>query len=88
MKLFNPPNCSVVQGFKLSWILYTQYKNEAPVLHKFLGDRDWMTMNFYEEITNYSWIKHMNVNFLDVSNSVVSFVDPCDAITLSDTLRP
>ena len=38
-----------------------------------------MNNTFNEEITNYNEIDHTNVNFVDDSNSVVTFHDPTDA---------
>ena len=37
--------CSVVQGSKLSTLLYTIYTNEVPVTYKLLGNEQWMVEN-------------------------------------------
>ena len=33
-------NCSVMQGLKLSALLYSIYTNEIPLLHKFMADNE------------------------------------------------
>merc|ERR1711873_25446 len=57
-------NCSVIQGSKLSGILYTIYTNEIPQLYTLMQD------SIYTEITgmpiiNTKGIEHLTVNFVD-----------------------
>ena len=73
------PECSVVQGSKLSGILYTLYTNEVPRLHLLLEDKKWMEQNFKEGITQYDEIRHITVNYVDDSNSIIVFKDPTNA---------
>ena len=45
-------NCSVIQGSKLSGLLYNVYTNEVPLVHKLLKDQDFMENVIKEEINN------------------------------------
>ena len=38
----NSPNCSVIQGGKLSGTLYSLYTNEIPLLHKTMNNKWYM----------------------------------------------
>ena len=76
------PNCSVVQGSRLSGLLYTIYTNEVPLPHKLMEDGDWMEKNLKETPTNYTEIDHDTVNFVDDSNSVIAFKNP-DEVTFN-----
>merc|ERR1712240_523038 len=63
-------NCSVIQGSKLSGILYTIYTNEIPQLHTLMQD------SIYTEITgmpiiNTKGIEHLTVNFVDDSTNLI-----------------
>ena len=65
------PPCSVVQGSKLSMLLYTIYTNEIPLLQNLMGD------NIFTEITGYkcnkfSDVKQLTVNFVDDTSSMIS----------------
>ena len=65
------PACSVVQGSKLSAVLYTIYTNEIPLLHTL------MTNEIFHKLTNtqttqYNDITHITVNYLDDSTSMIS----------------
>ena len=65
------PPCSVVQGSKLSAILYTIYTNEIPLLHTL------MSHNMYCSLTNtpspeINNIKHTTINYVDDSTSIIS----------------
>ena len=65
------PPCSVVQGSKLSAVLYTIYPNEIPLLHTL------MSKDIYYALTNtptsiVNDIKHTTVNYVDDSTSTIS----------------
>ena len=65
------PPCSVVQGSKLSAILYTIYTNEIPLLHTL------MSHDIYYSLTNtptpvINNIKHTTINYVDDSTSTIS----------------
>ena len=67
-------DCSVIQGSKLSGLLYMIYTNVAQILQEVLNDEE--TCNtigakYYEELP----LKHDIVNFVDDSNSVIT-ADP------------
>ena len=63
--------CGVVQGSKLSGILYTIYTNEVPILHKILQNHNVcriIPVNPPKDDIE----EHKVVNFVDDSNSVIS----------------
>ena len=69
------PQCSVIQGSKLSGTLYTLYTNEIPLLHKLMGSIhfDFITQTPHQQHNN---ISHTTVNFVDDSTNVISSHDP------------
>ena len=63
--------CGVVQGSKLSGILYTIYTNEVPILHKILQNHNVcgiISINPPKDDIE----EHEVVNFVDDSNSVIA----------------
>ena len=70
----NSPPCSVVQGGKLSGILYTLYTNEIPVLYKLMHN-DWFYKLTKSSRILYTNIDHCTVNFVDDSTNVIAFPD-------------
>ena len=67
-------DCGVIQGSKLSGLLYTIYTNEVPILHEILENEDVCKIigaKHYQELP----VKHDIVNFVDDSNSVIT-ADP------------
>jgi len=74
-QILNCPPCSVVQGSKLSALLYTIYTNEIPILNNL------MTTDFFYKMTNiktqqYNDIIHMTTNYVDDSTNVISSKSP------------
>ena len=68
------PSCSVIQGGKLSGLLYTVYTNEITCLHNFLFTE------MFQKITGYKSNSlcnghHCTINFVDDSSSIISFKD-------------
>ena len=65
------PQCSVLQGSKLSGTLYTLYTNEIPLLHKLMNTVhfDFLTCTPHK-IHNH--IEHTTVNFVDDSTNLIS----------------
>ena len=63
------PNCSVVQGGKLSGLLYNTYINELPMIHKLLNDRDICNVN--TNVTKNT--SHVTIQFIDDSTNIISF---------------
>ena len=68
--ILNTPPCSVVQGGKLSGLLYNIYINEVPLLYKLLYDND--TNTNYKK-TNYKDIQHDTIQFVDDSTNIITF---------------
>ena len=65
-------NCSVIQGSKLSALLYTLYINEVTILHKLVGD------DYYQVITDdvvsvvESSLEHFTIQYVDDSNNIIT----------------
>ena len=66
------PNCSVVQGSKLSSVLYNIYTNEIPLLYKLVNDKTYETLTF-ENLYKITNIEHNTINFVDDSTSIITF---------------
>ena len=64
------PNCSVIQGGKMSGTLYTLYTNEVPLVHKLIENKIYKNKN---KIINYKKVSHETINFIDDSTSIISF---------------
>ena len=73
-------DCSVIQGSKLSSLLYIIYTNEVPYLHKFLTDTN--LNDLYNKFTNYKFkdlldnvknfvIDHLTI-YIDDSTNIIS----------------
>ena len=73
------PACSVIQGSKLSTILYLIYTNEVPALQNLMKNNEWMRKNMKKEPKEFKDLEHTTVNFIDDSNSVISFGDANEA---------
>ena len=71
------PDCSVIQGSKLSGIMYNIYTNEIPRLHRLLDDDIYEEMTF-EKRVKYKNTDHHTVNFVDDSTSVITFTNPAN----------
>merc|ERR1712082_184944 len=73
--ILKSPQCSVIQGSKLSGTLYTLYTNEIPLLHKLMGTTqyDFITQTQHQQHNN---IDHTTVNFVDDSTNIISHKDP------------
>ena len=72
-------NCSVVQGSKLSGLMYILYTNEIPALKELLSDKETMNKLAKREPIETEDIEHETTNFVDDSNSVITFKDPVTA---------
>jgi len=70
-KTIKSPDCSVIQGGKMSGILYTLYTNEVPILHKILNTNLFYKLTGYKN-TKYNNIEHNTTNFVDDSSSIIS----------------
>ena len=65
------PPCSVVQGSKLSAVLYTIYTNEIPLLHTLMSHEMFQKLTS-TPTTQYNDIKHTTVNYVDDSTCTIS----------------
>ena len=74
-KLINSMNCSVIQGSRLSGLLYIIYTNEIPLLYKLMQEKEWYQKNMKENPTKYDNVEHATINFVDDSNSIITFND-------------
>ena len=68
-------NCSVIQGSKLSGILYTIYTNKIPMIHTLLNDEIFTTITGNPTIDTKE-IEHLTVNFGDDSTNLIITKDP------------
>ena len=64
-------DCSVIQGSKLSGLLYTLYTNEIPLLHT-LMHKDIYTQLTQHQPTTSTSINHTTINFVDDSTNIIS----------------
>ena len=63
----------MIQGSKLSGLLYNVYTNEVPLVHKLMKDQEIMENILKEATYTENNTDHETVNFVDDSNSVISF---------------
>ena len=66
------PPCSVVQGGKLSGVLYTLYTNEIPLLFQLMNKQKFQRIT-NKHLPNITTHEHQTTNFIDDSSSVISF---------------
>ena len=69
--ILNSLNCSVIQGSKLSGILYTIYTNEIPLLHTLMHKEIFTKLRGHKQTTSKN-IKHNTINFVDDSTNIIS----------------
>ena len=62
----------------MSGLLYTIYTNEVGKLHHLLKDEVWLKETIKVKKEEYK-VDHTVVNFVDNSNSLMSFEDPSHA---------
>ena len=67
-------DCSVIQGSKLSGLLYTLYTNEIPLLHTLMNKEIYTQLTQHEKTTTTN-TDHMTVNFVDDSTNIISTTD-------------
>ena len=72
-ELLESLECSVIQGSKMSSLLYILYTNEIPLLHKIIGS------DIYFHLTG----QNLTQDFPKVSNMVVQYVDDSSNIITS-----
>ena len=64
--------CSVIQGSKLSALLYTLYINEVTVMHKLMNDELYNKLTGENIINNNNTIHHDILQYVDDSNNIIS----------------
>ena len=74
------PPCSVVQGSKISGLLYTIYTNEIPLLSQLMINDQYQLITG-SKTKNFRDIEHLTVNYIDDSSSVISFPNCADIKT-------
>ena len=77
------PPCSVVQGSKLSTVLYTIYTNEIPHLHNLISKNIFNILTD-TETTQFNGITHTTINYVDNSTSVISSKSSTNLYTYLD----
>merc|ERR1712240_470264 len=73
----NSLNCSVIQGSKLSGILYTIYTNEIPLLHTLMHKEIFTKLTGQQSTTSKS-IEHNTINFVDNSTNIIRTKNPSE----------
>ena len=67
--IIESPNCLVVQGGKLSGLLYNIYVNELPILYKLLYGKSSSDLN----INKSRCPSHTTIQFVDDSTNIIWF---------------
>ena len=57
-KIIEAPPCSVIQGSKLSSLLYTIYINEVTILQNLINDEIFTKITGLENVINEGCVKH------------------------------
>lgn len=70
-QLKNSLNCSVIQGSKMSGLLYTLYTNEIPLQHTLMQNDIFHKLTGLQQITTNT-INYCTVNFVDDSTNIIS----------------
>ena len=83
----NCPPCSVIQGGKLSGVLYTLYTNEIPLLFKLMNN-DIFTKLTNNPQSNYNIIDQKTINFIDDSTAIMTFPNTSDIKKIPHQLLP
>merc|ERR1712240_991041 len=67
-------DCSVIQGSKLSGLLYTLYPNDIPLLHTLMEKEIYIKLTKQDRVTTND-TDHTTVNFVDDSTNIISTLD-------------
>merc|ERR1712240_539864 len=68
-------DCSIIQGSKLSGILYTIYTNKIPMIDTLMKDEIFNKITGYPKIYTKE-IEHSTINFVDDSTNLIITKDP------------
>merc|ERR1712240_252021 len=67
--------CSVMQGSKLSSLLYSIYKNEIPRLNRLMDNTNYNDITQTNMTNNYTKTRHDTINYVDDSTNIISDID-------------
>merc|ERR1712240_711896 len=67
--------CSVMQGSKLSSLLYSIYKNEIPRLNRLIDNTNYNDITQTNMTNNYTKTRHDTINYVDDSTNITSNTD-------------
>ena len=70
--LRNSPQCSIIQGSKISGFMYNTYCNELPILHKLINTDIYKRL-IDNETVQINNTDHQVISFIDDSTSVIGF---------------
>ena len=73
--LIKCPPCSVIQGSKLSSLLYSIYTNEIPRLNRLMDTKHYFDMTKTKMTNNYTNTRHETINYVDDSTNIISDKD-------------
>merc|ERR1712240_747463 len=68
-------NLIIIQGSKLSGILYTIYTNEIPLIHTLMKDEIFTKLTG-KPLIDTKDIEHSTINFVDDSTNLIMTKDP------------
>merc|ERR1712240_568677 len=68
-------DCSVIQGSKMSGVLYTIYTKEIPQIHTLMTDKIFTKLTG-KPIIQTKDIEHSTINFVDDSTNLIMTKDP------------
>ena len=64
--------CSVIQGSKLSALLYTLYINEVPRIHELLNSNIYNLITGENNNINNNIVEHLTIQYVDDSNNIIT----------------
>merc|ERR1712240_720890 len=78
------PPCSVIQGSKLSSLLYTIYTNEIPQLYKLMDMTNFRLITDSDLTNDFENMTHETINYVDDSTNIVT---TNDSTTIQDYIN-
>ena len=69
-------DCSLIQGSKMSSLLYTLYINEVPLLYNMMDNITFKLIALREQVQVYgNSVTHFKMNYIDDTSNTISFKD-------------
>ena len=69
-------DCSVIQGSKMSSLLYTLYVNKVPLLHNIMDNNTFKLIALCEQVQIYgNSVTHLAMNYIDDTSNAISCND-------------